>query len=56
VLAAWKRWQYTEATVTIAGDPDAVGAIASPAPARRTLPPEPPARNPFSPQRLANPS
>jgi len=56
VLAAWKRWQYSEATVTIAGDPDTGGAIApTPALARRTLPPESPARNPFSPQRLANP-
>jgi hypothetical protein len=26
VLAAWKRWQYSEATVTIAGDPDAAAA------------------------------
>lgn len=55
VLAAWKRWQYSEATVTIAGDPDG-GAPVATAPARRALPPEPPARNPFSPQRLANPS
>ncbi|CAG2130499.1 hypothetical protein LMG31506_00824 [Cupriavidus yeoncheonensis] len=50
VLAAWKRWQYSEATVTVAGDPEI-------APARpRKLLPEAPARNPFSPQRLANPS
>lgn len=54
VLAAWKRWQYSEATVTIAGDPDP--AAVTPAPMRRALPPESPARNPFSPQRLANPS
>ncbi|MFC4523237.1 lytic transglycosylase domain-containing protein [Cupriavidus pinatubonensis] len=50
VLAAWKRWQYSEATVTVAGDPEN-------APTRpRKLLPEAPARNPFSPQRLANPS
>ncbi|MFJ5382627.1 lytic transglycosylase domain-containing protein [Cupriavidus sp. CER94] len=55
VLGAWKRWQYSEATVTIAGDPDGAAPAAT-APARRTLPPESPARNPFSPQRLANPS
>lgn len=54
VLGAWKRWQYSESTVTIAGDP---GAATTPAPATsRRLPPESPARNPFSPQRLANPS
>jgi soluble lytic murein transglycosylase-like protein len=54
VLGAWKRWQYSESTVTIAGDP---GAAAVPPPATsRRLPPESPARNPFSPQRLANPS
>ncbi|KAB0604402.1 lytic transglycosylase domain-containing protein [Cupriavidus pauculus] len=56
VLAAWKRWQYSEATVTIAGDPDGAAAAAAAAPARRALPPEAPARNPFSPQRLTNPS
>ena len=56
VLAAWKRWQYSEATVTIAGDPDGAAAGAAAAPARRALPPEAPARNPFSPQRLTNPS
>jgi len=50
VLAAWKRWQYSEATVTMAGDPEPA------APARRALPPEAPARNPFSPQRITNPS
>jgi soluble lytic murein transglycosylase-like protein len=50
VLAAWKRWQYSEATVTVAGDPEI-------APTRpRKLLPEAPARNPFSPQRVANPS
>ncbi len=50
VLAAWKRWQYSEATVTVAGDPEI-------APTRsRKLLPEAPERNPFSPQRLANPS
>ncbi len=50
VLAAWKRWQYSEATVTVAGDPEII-------PARpRKLLPEAPARNPFSPQRVANPS
>jgi len=54
VLGAWKRWQYSESTVTIAGDPGAA-AVPPPATARR-LPPESPARNPFSPQRLANPS
>lgn len=59
VLAAWKRWQYSESTVTIAGDPDpaaAAAAVAAPATSRRALPPESPARNPFSPLRLANPS
>lgn len=56
VLAAWKRWQYSEATVTIAGDTDGAAAAAAAAPARRALPPEAPARNPFSPQRLTNPS
>ncbi|MWL88478.1 MULTISPECIES: lytic transglycosylase domain-containing protein [unclassified Cupriavidus] len=55
VLAAWKRWQYSEATVTIAGDPDGAAPVVN-TPSRRTLPPELPARNPFSPQRLANPS
>lgn len=50
VLAAWKRWQYSEATVTMAGDPEPA------VPARRALPPEAPARNPFSPQRITNPS
>jgi len=50
VLAAWKRWQYSEASVTVAGDPDPAAARA------RALPPEAPSRNPFSPQRLANPS
>jgi len=54
VLGAWKRWQYSESTVTIAGDP---GTATAPAPAAsRRLPPESPARNPFSPQRLTNPS
>ncbi|RZT41073.1 lytic transglycosylase domain-containing protein [Cupriavidus agavae] len=55
VLGAWKRWQYSEATVTIAGDPDGAAPVAT-APSRRSLPPEPPERNPFSPQRLSNPS
>lgn len=47
VLAAWKRWQYSEATVTVAE---------SEAPKARVLPVEAPERNPFSPRRLANPS
>lgn len=51
VLAAWKRWQYSEATVTVAGDPETGTGTRS-----RVVPPEAPARNPFSPQRLANPS
>jgi len=51
VLAAWKRWQYSEASVTVAGDPpDSVSARP------RKLLPEAPERNPFSPRRLANPS
>ncbi|CAG9176666.1 lytic transglycosylase domain-containing protein [Cupriavidus respiraculi] len=50
VLGAWKRWQYSEATVVMAGEPD--GA----APRARKLPPEAPARNPFSPARVADPS
>ncbi|SOZ36103.1 transglycosylase SLT domain-containing protein [Cupriavidus neocaledonicus] len=51
VLAAWKRWQYSEATVTVAGDAEI-------APSRPRAPvAEPPARNPFSSQRVAaNPS
>jgi len=48
VLAAWKRWQYSEASVTVAGDAVAGG--------QRVPPREAPARNPFSAQRLANPS
>jgi len=48
VLAAWKRWQYSEATVTV--------AETEPPPRPRVLPAEPPERNPFSPRRLANPS
>lgn len=55
VLAAWKRWQYSESTVTIAGDPGTAVATAPESP-RRALRPEAPERNPFSPQRLANPS
>ncbi|MGO4330726.1 lytic transglycosylase domain-containing protein [Cupriavidus sp. 2TAF22] len=51
VLAAWKRWQYSEATVTVAGEADPGTAARA-----RALPPEAPSRNPFSPQRLANPS
>ncbi|KWR89654.1 lytic transglycosylase domain-containing protein [Cupriavidus sp. IDO] len=50
VLAAWKRWQYSEASVTIAGESVVV------APRPRVLPPEAPERNPFSPRRLVNPS
>lgn len=53
VLAAWKRWQYSEASVTVAGDPDPGIAAAG---ARSRVPPEAPERNPFSPRRLANPS
>jgi len=48
VLAAWKRWQYSEATVTV--------AESEPPPRPRVVPAEPPERNPFSPRRLANPS
>jgi len=55
VLAAWKRWQYSESTVTIAGDPG-MAVTPPPVPTRRTLAPEAPERNPFSPLRLANPS
>ncbi|MDF3838762.1 lytic transglycosylase domain-containing protein [Cupriavidus basilensis] len=51
VLAAWKRWQFSEAAVTVAGDPEAGTTTRG-----RALPPEAPERNPFSPQRLANPS
>jgi soluble lytic murein transglycosylase-like protein len=54
VLAAWKRWQYSEATVTVAGDPENAAMNAPTRP--RKLLPEAPARNPFSPQRVANPS
>ncbi len=53
VLAAWKRWQYSEASVTVVGDPDP--AIAAGA-RSRAVPAEPPERNPFSPRRLVNPS
>ncbi|BDB25520.1 hypothetical protein Tamer19_15520 [Cupriavidus sp. TA19] len=51
VLAAWKRWQYSEASVTVAGEPEN-----APARAPRALPSDPPERNPFSPRRVANPS
>ncbi|WP_374063625.1 lytic transglycosylase domain-containing protein [Cupriavidus sp. DF5525] len=53
VLAAWKRWQYSEASVTVAGDPEI-----APSPPRAPLSPvsEPPQSNPFSPRRVANPS
>jgi soluble lytic murein transglycosylase-like protein len=50
VLGAWKRWQYSEATVVVAGEPEGAGIRA------RKLPPEAPARNPFSPARVADPS
>ncbi|AOY94194.1 lytic transglycosylase [Cupriavidus sp. USMAA2-4] len=51
VLAAWKRWQYSEVSVTVAGDP----APAAPRAAPGGLA-ERPAGNPFSARRLANPS
>jgi soluble lytic murein transglycosylase-like protein len=46
VLAAWKRWQYQESAVTVSAPP------AEHAPRAKTLP-DVPARNPFSPQRIA---
>jgi soluble lytic murein transglycosylase-like protein len=50
VLAAWKRWQYSESSVRMAGDP------APAVPRGRALPAEPPSTNPFSPLRLSDPS
>ena len=51
VLAAWKRWQYQESSAMTVSAPVPAESTA-PTPRAKALP-EVPARNPFSPLRIA---